>query len=683
MRLFPPRVTSKKETVVSNSKRKPGFLRNPVSLVASVILLSVLALAAGAAGQVASSVAQSGPVPAPPNIRPGARPVPVGTATLSGTVTAADTGRPIRGARVMLSMSPPTADPSAAARGLAMPVLARGTPAPAGATGITTVLAMSLNRTAVTDADGRFSVASLPAGPYRVTVTRQPYLTVNYGQRKFGRQGADIPLADGQRLDLKIALPRGGVITGTLFDENGDPASGAQVRLLRMVFQNGVKRPSSANFANADDRGMYRVANLQPGDYLIAATLTSSDLMMNERAQADEAAFADALAAAQRSSGGKPVTVVALPVPQGPQLIQAPSGYLPTYFPGTGALASAQHVTIDAGEERDGVDVRLLTVRASTITGTVTGAPNGGIGVQVTALIDDPSSDTTNNSTRAQPNGRFTLQNLAPGRYTVTAQTVPPPSPPPVVGPDGRVTSQPVQMDDSQRLWAVAAVDVTGQSTAEVALGLQPGRSISGRVIYNMERPPDLSRQHPTVTLSPAPAAQSIPQFGPMPQGQIAADGRFTITGVSPGRYLLRCGPGFERSVMSNGVDTLDSALVVTGEADVADVEITMTDRGPSLSGALMLASGAAANDYTIVLAPSDPRYWAPGSRRVLTTPTRSGGRYSFGNIPPGEYLLAAVTDLEQGGQYDPDFLRAITGASVHVTIGEGAQVTQDLRATQ
>ena len=41
---------------------------------------------------------------------------------------------------------------------------------------------------------------------------------------------------------------------------------------------------------------------------------------------------------------------------------------------------------------------------------------------------------------------------------------------------------------------------------------------------------------------------------------------------------------------------------------------------------------------------------------------------------------MAAVTDIDQGSQYDPEFLKAIAGASVPVNIGEAAKVSQDLR---
>jgi hypothetical protein len=250
-------------------------------------------------------------------------------------------------------------------------------------------------------------------------------------------------------------------------------------------------------------------------------------------------------------------------------------------------MASATRVTLGPGEERDSQDIRLITARAGGLTGTVTGMPTVGAAVQVTAVNEDATADQTMSSNRIQPNGRFTLQNLAPGRYTVLAQTVAPPPPPPVIGPDGRITSQPPQQQDFQRLWAEATVDVTGPAMTDVVLALQPGRTISGRVTYDMQRTPNQSGPRPMVMLGPAPSAQSFPTFGPQQQSQVGTDGRFTIAGVAPGRYLLRVATpgGFERSAVVNGVDTLDSALVMSGD-DVSDVEITVTDRMSSLSGA-------------------------------------------------------------------------------------------------
>ena len=48
--------------------------------------------------------------------------------------------------------------------------------------------------------------------------------------------------------------------------------------------------------------------------------------------------------------------------------------------------------------------------------------------------------------------------------------------------------------------------------------------------------------------------------------------------------------------------------------------------------------------------------------------------------LPPGDYLMAAVTDVEPGEWFDPEFLQQLRAASARVTLNEGDKKTQDLR---
>ena len=63
-----------------------------------------------------------------------------------------------------------------------------------------------------------------------------------------------------------------------------------------------------------------------------------------------------------------------------------------------------------------------------------------------------------------------------------------------------------------------------------------------------------------------------------------------------------------------------------------------------------------------------------------MVTRPDSDGRYTLRYLPPGDYLVAAVKDLDRGAQYDPEFLRSLVGVSVPVTIMDGGKVRQDLR---
>jgi hypothetical protein len=161
----------------------------------------------------------------------------------------------------------------------------------------------------------------------------------------------------------------------------------------------------------------------------------------------------------------------------------------------------------------------------------------------------------------------------------------------------------------------------------------------------------------------------------------VEPDGRFTLAGVMPGKYVIRAGgAGVLRSAMSGGQDTLDFALEVPVDQDVTNLLLTMTDTSSELSGILADATGKPTPDYTIVLASTDSRYWLPGSRRIVVTRPGPDGRYSVRGLPAGQYFLAALIDPEQGIQYDPAFLKEVAGAAIAITINEGAKTTQDVR---
>ncbi len=231
-----------------------------------------LALVASVSAQ---SISEVGATAQPPRASaPTTRQIPVGTAAISGTVVAADTGQPVRLAIVTLNGE--TAASTSSATGVL-------TFTSAGAQG------PGLSRTAVTDGQGHFSFDYLPAGQFRVTVTRNGFLSLNYGQTKPDRPGSIIPIAAGQRQSLAVRLIRGGVITGLVFDDNGQPAAGAQLQAMRLVSQQGVKRLSWSCCTQSDDRGQYRITGLPPGEYFVTATPNSYALGTAERAEMERA----------------------------------------------------------------------------------------------------------------------------------------------------------------------------------------------------------------------------------------------------------------------------------------------------------------------------------------------------------------------------------------------------------
>src|SRR5258708_6873556 len=84
-----------------------------------------------------------------------------------------------------------------------------------------------------TAADGRFTFKDVPHGDYRVTVTRNGYVSEAYGARRPMDPGVLLTLSSGKQADdLIFRMTPAAIITGHVRDENGEALPLAQVTVL-------------------------------------------------------------------------------------------------------------------------------------------------------------------------------------------------------------------------------------------------------------------------------------------------------------------------------------------------------------------------------------------------------------------------------------------------------------------
>jgi hypothetical protein len=107
---------------------------------------------------------------------------------------------------------------------------------------------------------------------------------------------------------------------------------------------------------------------------------------------------------------------------------------------------------------------------------------------------------------------------------------------------------------------------------------------------------------------------------------------------------------------------------------------LTMSDRHTELSGRLQTPTGQPASDVFVIAFSADRRMWGAGARRVRAVRPAVDGVFSIADLPPGDYLLGAVTDVDADEWQRPAFLEQLAPASIKITLGEGEKRVQDLR---
>jgi hypothetical protein len=209
---------------------------------------------------------------------------------------------------------------------------------------------------------------------------------------------------------------------------------------------------------------------------------------------------------------------------------------------------------------------------------------------------------------------------------------------------------------------------------------LQPGATVAGRVVTDTGAEVAYSRM--SLGLSPIGAQKN--ELGLVGPAAVDAAGRFTIKGVSPGRYRLTVMGGMPAghslaSAVFSGQDSLDIPLEMTGAPGPADGLVTLTTKMTELTGTIQDAVGRPASAVTVIVFPADERFWAPESRRIQGVRPATDGRYQIRNLPPGDYRLVVVSDVEPGRWFDPAYLRQLGGFAT-ITLGNGGRAVQDFR---
>jgi Carboxypeptidase regulatory-like domain len=550
-----------------------------------------------------------------------ARPVTqAGTAVVRGRVLAADTGKPLRRARITLSG------------------------AELGREG----------RSTSTSLDGRYEIGALPAGRYTIRVTRSGYLPLQYGQRRPFEPGKPLQLLDSQTIDrVDFSLPRASVISGQIIDELAEPVADVQVFALRSTYFQGRRRMVAVGPpARTDDAGEYRLIGLSPGSYYVQAALRET-WTVTENGAERTMGYAPTYAPGTASlTSARRVTVA---------VGQSAGNTNFALMPGTAATVSGTAAD-SLGRPIANRNIMLMQEFGGPAFGMMM------LGGQATTAGD----------------GSFTIRNVSPGTYKLVAQTTRDTQTErgtvleiatQLVTLDGTDVTN-LALTTSMG-WAVAGTVITDSGAVPSA---PPSRfGVAARLVD-----PDLGAGPGGAPPPPPPPGASgggaIPDSGRVREdwsfNLVSVFGAARLRAIVPDGWTVK-------AILHDGRDIADTPIEMKSGETMTGVQVIVSNRVTTVSGQLLDDKGAPLVDGTVIVFAEDASRWSDDSRWVRAVRPDQQGKYQIQGLPPGDYLAVAADYVEDGSWNDPEYLESLRRGAQRVTLREAESRSLAIKTVQ
>ena len=468
------------------------------------------------------------------------------------------------------------------------------------------------------DRDGRFAFTNIVPGPFLIAASKTGYSSE---ASPFGR--AITVTAAGA--DAELTLTPWSSVTGRVVDEFGEPVQGARLQLLRPQFQDGRRRLVSAATRTSDDRGVFRVFGVEPGQYILSA-----------------------------SAGD--VSTAELP------------GYVRTFYPSVTDAEFSPLITLAAAQVHANADITLVRQPTARVSGVVRDAQGRPGLVGSLNLIPSQSSSSlaTPVGARVGDGGAFEFPNVPPGRYVIQAYR----------GARNR---------SMEGEFGALSVLVGERDLEGITIQATTGSTIAGRVSF-VGTTPGAAPRRAAIDIEAVPSDPDLAPLNGRATADILPDWTFRLSGISGPRRLevTRTPPGWSvEAIRVRGIDVTDQPLAFgTVAQSVDDVEVVLTDRVTRISGrAVDRAGRAAAGATVVVFAPTRDRWYAR-SRYMRAAVVGADGAFAVEGLPSGSYYVAAVAAAPAGGAdawRDPEFLESLVAPSTSVPVGDGGRAEVSL----
>src|ERR1041385_6938742 len=554
---------------------------------------------------------------------------PAGGSTIKGRVIYADTGQPLRRADVSLV----TQDGD------------------------------SWTEPTVSDRNGEFVFHGISAGNYFVLVNAldivSPFSPTLAGDVPLKLQIALGQIDDGfsevtvdgrNTATTEIRASRAGVITGRVLTESDEPIPKAQITVYQL--KNGKLRlvNTKAHYLieyqqtfETDSRGVYRIAGLATGEYIVRAS--------------------------ESNEGGNPDDAADGSYTDGSLMV--------AFYPKAVRVQDATSIKVQQGSETKDVDIRFTERIGHRVSGTILlrGRPLSNIEVKLTRDEPDDSRDDPfePSPARSDDKGQWEIRTVPDGKYTLSFSSY-------IYGANFSDDLRIVQVAPRRRELIVAGDDVTNLNVE-----MFEGAKVSGVVsVEGGGRMPattavKLKRYDPALKREAARDPEDSKRYN------IAdAKGEFEISQLPPGSYQFGFtifGDYYVKSITLRGKDLLRNPVKVAAGQSLTGIKIVLSTDVVSLAGRLVDKNDKSKplSNLAVLLLPVE------AERRRITDPivvfSDKDGRFAAKSAP-GEYFVFVFDRRRKEGPYElPSETSLIRNAStlqkINVQRGDEKKVVE------
>jgi hypothetical protein len=505
------------------------------------------------------------------------------------------------------------------------------------------LVALAQDQAILTNSDGEFSFDNVPAGQYFVSVNKpgfQDFGGMGRGMvMRIGRGGIPprpqppIRVQVGPDMPaLTIRIAPLAMIVGHLTLSTADPADGIQVQVFVRQLQNGRPHWSIAGQARSRSDGSFRIANLQPGTYMVST----------------------------QASLDRPGSSVSLPASTPANARLSIWGYPSLYYPGVTDIAAASTLTLGAGQQAE-ADIALVRQQFFSVTALVHSSADNPGNFQILDSGGRPTGLSANWDRRdgvvraAVPNGTWTMESHAYGRNAEWGST-------------------PFQVNGAPVSFAVSVVPVP-----HIPVVIRREFLTSA----DSSQPPPSG---PGMNLALLPADEIGNVTGGLNQTDGSGGSEWELNVDKPGRYWVQAfgfPPDYISSITSGGVDLGSNPLVVVPGSTPLPVEVTLRNDPGTITG--QLATENPAPSGPTPASGERPQVWIYAIPLFSTSANlpegslQSNNQFFIPNLAPGSYRVVACDAPQEIDFHSAPGLAAWAGKGQTVTVDPGGTASVDL----